>query len=80
MYKVPFRDVMSDTLFGWFLMTLWCHAVIRIFPGAYDYGSQQEMWHGLSQMRCPGTQCCNAVINERCPLSGLYSCPAGVVR
>ena len=38
-YKVPFRQVYSDTFAGWLRQTFWCHAVIRVFPKVHDFGS-----------------------------------------
>lgn len=38
-YKVPFRQVYTVTLLDLIRETLWCHFVIRVFPGAVDLRS-----------------------------------------
>jgi hypothetical protein len=34
MWKVPFRRVYCETLGDMLRETLWCHAVLRLFPNA----------------------------------------------
>ncbi len=38
MYKVPRRDIYCNTILQWLLETTWCFVVIKVFPGAVDFG------------------------------------------
>lgn len=38
-WKVPARQVYSDTFGGWLKATAWCHIVRRLYPHASDMGA-----------------------------------------
>jgi hypothetical protein len=35
-YKVPFREVYTDTVRSWAKETIWCHLVLRFFADYVD--------------------------------------------
>ena len=39
MWKVPFRQVYTNTFKHWVQQTVWCHLVIKMFPRCHDFGS-----------------------------------------
>ena len=58
MWKVPFRPVYCASFIDMLRQTFWCHAVLRVFPHAHDFGSDalvdmyetepSSMYHQLS--------------------------------
>jgi len=38
-WKVPFRQVYTNSFREWVKWSIWCHFVIRVFPGARDLKS-----------------------------------------
>lgn len=41
-WKVPGRQVYADSFVRWARATFWCHVVLRVFPHAFDFGTQAE--------------------------------------
>lgn len=39
LYKVPLRQVYTQTFKDWLKSTIWCHLVLKLFPFARDLGS-----------------------------------------
>lgn len=38
-WKVPFRSVFCSSFGGMVKATIWCHIVLKLFPGARDMGT-----------------------------------------
>lgn len=38
-YKIPFRSIYTETVFQWMLEIVWCFIVLKLFPGAHNFGN-----------------------------------------